>query len=212
MSGGPGEPPNPFDPIIEKLSAGTVLWRVHDSKYVGDAFHPGGPAVKHSRFSFFGSPHVPVLHLGESEECAIAETILHDRIRGSVVDSTDYVDKVLSQVTTGRELQLVSFKGFGLSRLGTSSAQLTASPSRYDDQTRTWAEAAHRLDGVDGIVWMSRAYNEERAYMLFGDRVTNPGDLEPGAGAVKVYGAGDGLDRLIEICRTVDVRIRLPRV
>lgn len=212
MSDGPGVPPNPFDPIIETLPPGTVLWRVHDSEYAGDAFHPGGPDAKHSRFSFFGIPHVPVLYLGATEECAIAETILHDKVKGSSIDSTDYVDKVLSKVTTGRELRLVSLKGFGLSRLGTSPAQLTASPARYYDQTRPWAEAAHRLDSVDGIIWMSRAYNEARAYMLFGDRVTDPDDLDSGAGAVKVYGAGDGLDRLIEICRMVDVRIRIPRV
>ncbi|GAB2707661.1 RES family NAD+ phosphorylase [Arthrobacter bambusae] len=213
MSGGPGVPPNPFDPIIEKLPAGTILWRVHDSGYAGDAFHRGGPDAKLSRFAFFGKPdHVPVLYLGQSEECAIAETILHDKVRGSVVDSTEYVSKVLSRVTVGRELRLVSFKGFGLTRLGTSAGQLTASSSRYYDQTRLWAEAAHGVHGVDGIVWMSARFNEQPAYMLFGDRVGDPSDLDAGGGTVKVYGAGTGLDDLIEICRTVHVKIRLPRV
>ncbi|MGO4806534.1 RES family NAD+ phosphorylase [Arthrobacter sp. 2MCAF15] len=211
--GGPGEPPNPFDPIIEPLHPGTVLWRVHDNDYTGDAFHPGGPDAKHSRFSFFGTPkHVPVLYLGKSEECAIAETILHDKVKGSMIDSADYADKVLSKVTIGRKLRLVSFRGFGLTRLGTTSGQLTASPSRYYDQTRPWAETAHGVDGVHGIIWTSARFDEQPAYMLFGDRVGNPGDLDAGDGAVKAYGAGDGLDDLIEICRIVKVRIRLPRV
>lgn len=211
MSNGPGDPPVPFDPLIETLAAGTVLWRVHPSGRAGNDFHPGGPDAGHSRFSFFGTPdHVPVLYLGESEECAIAETILHGKVRGSAVRPNDYVDRILSQVVVGRELRLASFKGIGLARLGTTAGQLTASSSRYYDQTRLWAEAAHAVAEVDGIVWMSARFNEHRSFMLFGCRV-NPSDLDAGAGAVKIYGAGEGLDTLADICRIAKVKLHLPR-
>ena len=50
--------------------------------------------------------------------------------------------------------------------------ELIASPARAYMKTARWAEALHRqFKDVDGLMWMSRQRDRDRALVLFGDRV-----------------------------------------
>ncbi len=69
-------PPTPFKPEIETLSAGHLLYRVFTNSRPPTEFNPGIGAP--TRFGFFGKPVVPLMYAADTEEAAIAETLLHD--------------------------------------------------------------------------------------------------------------------------------------
>lgn len=158
---------------VEVLAPGTVLLRVHQARFAVDQFNPGhGPR---SRFAFFGDPPVPVLYAGATAEVAVFESVFHDTVPGSIVRSAQWRDRVLSAMESTRELRLAKLHSDGLRRLGLHARDLTDTlPTAYAT-TVQWAALAHR-QGLDGCVWMSRQFNTERAFVLFGDRVA-PGSL-----------------------------------
>ncbi|MDJ0357244.1 RES family NAD+ phosphorylase [Paenarthrobacter sp. PH39-S1] len=202
------EPPHPFRPEIEVLSFGTELYRVLSNRRKGNEFNPGHG--RGSRFAFFGTPgKVPVLYAAATEDAAVSERLLHDvPFSGGRLLSSDYADKVAVKLALRRELRLASFLGTGLRTLGIEAKNLTDTGAwRYPD-TVQWAAAAHRA-GLDGAVWMSRRCNSERAYVLFGDRVTAD-DLEIQPDYVRVFGAGTDLDWLIDFCARFRVDVLPP--
>jgi len=201
-------PPDPFDPFVEDLPAGAELFRVFASARgrTATTFNPGAGAP--GRFSFFGDPVVPVLYAAQSVEAAVCETLLHDVPVSTAVQQLGrhaYRDKVAAKLRTRRPLRLAAFLGTGLRRLGVEAAQLTdTSPVRYG-QTVAWAQAAHGA-GLDGVVWMSKRCNSDRAYVLFGDRVTQD-DLEVDDGFGLAFAIGPGLDWLVDFCSGVHVEV-----
>lgn len=176
-------PPGDLDPLVEVVPAGSALWRCHDLRFGPAEFNPGLGAP--GRFHPFGAPGqvpVPTLYAAASAEGALAETVLHDvpvAGPGRRVSWARLGRMGLSRLTAGRDLRVVAFHGAGLRRLGLRPGQLTdTSPAHYA-RTVVWAAAVHRWDGqADGITWMSRQLNSERAVVLFGDRV-EPGALVP---------------------------------
>ncbi|MHB8293646.1 MAG: RES family NAD+ phosphorylase [Acidimicrobiales bacterium] len=179
-------PPEDLDPLVEVVAAGSVLWRCHDRRFASAQSNPGlGAPGRFHPFDGPGQVPVPVLYVSASAEGALAETVLHDvpvAGRGRRVSWARLGRMGLSRLAAGRDLHLVVFHGAGLRRLGLRPAQLTdTSPAHYA-RTVAWAAAAHRWNGeVDGIIWMSRQLNSERALVLFGDRV-EPGALVPDGG------------------------------
>lgn len=60
----------------------------------------------------------------------------------------------------------------GLHRLKLPKEELIASAPRDHLHTARWAEALHRqFKDIDGLMWMSKQRDRDRALMLFGDRV-----------------------------------------
>lgn len=216
MSGGPGPVPDPFDPLAEHLPVGTRLYRVHNAERRPTEFNPkyGGGG----RFHFFNAPNaegtegrVPVLYLGATRDVAIAETVFHHiPAKGGVVSEVHYRGSGLSEITVTRELRLAAFLGRGLMRLRTEPSTLTGCSSRHYPETRLWAQAAHRT-GFDGIVWMSRIHNVDRAYVLFGDRVAESDLARSTAGVALALDTGEGLEELIRIGGEANVTVRPPR-
>jgi RES domain len=175
------EPPDPFDPLWEVLSAGTRIFRVHEPRFAdgapndGTVFNPGFGSPL--RWSFFGDPPVPVHYSAESPEAAVHESILHDAVPNGHLPRAAWLQKVLTPLRTTRDLRLVQFHSDGLRRMNVHARDLTDTDSDQYPFTAEWARAAHAA-GAEGVVWMSRQINSVRAYCLFGGRAAAE-DLDP---------------------------------
>jgi hypothetical protein len=165
-------PPVPFDPATATLPAGHLLYRVLSATRTATDFNPGFGSP--TRFGFFGKPTVPIMYAADTEDAAIAETLLHDiPAEGGLLPYDQYASKVLVRLELARSLRLGVLHGTGLRRLKVTAAELTSSPASSYRSTVRWAEAAHDV-GLDGLVWMSRQCNDTKAYVFFGDRCADP--------------------------------------
>jgi RES domain len=166
-------PPVPFDPATATLSAGQLLYRVQSATRTATDFNPGFGSP--TRFGFFGNPVVPILYAAETEDAAIAETLLHDvPAAGGLLPYDQYASKVLVRLELTRNLRVAVLHGTGLRRLKVT-AELTSGPASDYRSTVRWAQAAHDA-GFDGLVWMSRQCNDTKAYVFFGDRCAGEKD------------------------------------
>jgi hypothetical protein len=161
-------PPDPFDPATATLPAGHLLYRVLSATRTATEFNPGFGA--RTRFGFFGKPVVAIMYAADTEDAAIAETLLHDiPAEGGLLPYDQYAGKVLVRLKVTQRLRVAVLHGTGLRRLKVTAGELTSSPASSYDTTVRWAEAAHDA-GLDGLVWMSRQCNDTKAYVFFGDR------------------------------------------
>lgn len=199
------EPPEPFQPRVGELVAGTVLQRVHSNRFRPSQFNPGPRGA--GRFHFFGDPMVPALYLAETREGALAETLLHDIPVGvlATMPRSIYGDTVMAGLKLKRPLRIAEFFGLGLRHLGVEATQLSDTPMDNYPQTRKWAYAAYNA-GLDGIGWMSKRDNSARAYMLFGDRVAED-DLEIVPGSGLSFASEDGFNWLVITCAPLKVDV-----
>jgi RES domain len=113
---------------------------------------------------------VPILYAADTEEAAVAESLLHDiPVEGGNLLWDNYSRKALALLDVTRDLRLVVLHGMKLRQLGAGPEDVTSSPASTSSSTARWAEAAHGT-GVDGMVWMSRLCNNAKAHVFFGDR------------------------------------------
>ncbi len=197
-------PPTPFDPATVILPAGDLLYRVLTTR-TATKFNPGvgGP----TRFAFFGDPVVPVLYAAETEEAAIAETLLHNvPSEGGVLSYDRYSYKALVLLAVTRDLRLAVLHGLGLRRLKVSADDVTSSPASTYATTVKWAEAAHGI-GVDGMVWMSRLCNDSKAYVFFGDKCADA--FTQDASHARIFASPADQTWLIEHCAPLHVDVLL---
>jgi hypothetical protein len=161
-------PPDPFEPATATLPAGHLLYRVLSATRTATDFNPGFGG--RTRFAFFGDPVVPIMYAADTEDAAIAETLLHDiPVDGGLLPYDKYAGTVLVRLKVTRSPRLAVLHGTGLRRLKATAADVTSSPASSYASTVQWAEAAHDV-GLDGLVWMSRQCNDAKAYVFFGDR------------------------------------------
>jgi hypothetical protein len=204
-------PPTPFDPAIGKLPAGHLLYRVFTATRTPTEFNPGIGAS--TRFGFFGAPgqpKVPIMYAAETEEAAIAETLLHNvPPDGGELAYDRYSPKALARLEVTRELRLAVLHGMGLRRLKVTAGDVTSSPaSTYPDTVR-WAEAAHGI-GADGMVWMSRLCNSAKAYVFFGDRCGGTkGAFAQDPSHARIFASAADQMWLIDLCAPLHVDVLL---
>lgn len=203
------EPPTPFKPQTEALAAGQQLFRVYSNRVPSPvSFNPG--FGNGGRFHFFGDPYIPVLYAAETQIAAVCETILHEVPKvGGVVEYEDYRTSVMAEIEPVRELKLASFLGTGLRTLGIGAINLTDTTSYHYPRTVAWAEAAHAA-GFDGVAWMSGRENSSKAYMFFGDRVSeNDLEVRP-AGVSRIFSSGADFDWLVDQCAVMNINVMPP--
>ena len=197
-------PPVPFAPRTIVMHRKTRMYRLHDNRYKTNQFNPGprGPG----RFHFFGAPQIPVLYTAATETGAVAETLLRNiPVTGGHIAYGDYESKVMAGLEIKREVRLASFLGTDLRALKVAPEQLTTTPLDNYPQTRKWAEAAHAA-GFDGVAWMSRQDNSDRAYMFFGDRVTEDDfTVVPGSG--RILAVEPDRDWLVDLCTPMHIEV-----
>jgi len=203
-----GEPPRPLNPLEEVWPAEVAFYRVHSHRFGPTAFNPG--PLPRSRFAFFGSPPVPVLYAGSTEQAAVAESLLHDLpTAGGRLVPAAYENRVMSALTPTRDLRLAQFHSGGLRRLGARARNLTDTAAAHYSRTVRWAEAVHNDTDLDGVVWMSGRWNSSKAVVLFGDRV-DPGQLNDVGGYARAFLTPEDFEWLAELCHQVDVEIIPP--
>ena len=198
-------PPTPFQPATDNLPAGHLLYRVFTAARKPTEFNPGEGAP--TRFGFFGQPMVPIMYAADTEEAAIAETLLHDvPVEGGALPYDQYSRKALVRLKVIRDLRLTVLHGMGLRRLKVSAEDVTSSPSSTYPTTVQWAEAAHRI-GVDGMVWMSRMCNNTKAYVFFGDRCADA--VGQDTSHARIFASPADQMWLIDLCAPLHVDVLL---
>lgn len=110
------------------------------------------------------------MYAAAGEVTAIAESLFHDiPLSGGRLLPRQYLRSVMGLVRPTRDLRLAALHGFSSRRLGIdTTAVRSAEPLDYALTVR-WGRAAHAA-GFDGMVWMSKRYDSEKAYVFFGDR------------------------------------------
>jgi len=140
----------------------------------GTLFNPGFGTT---RFAFFGAPKVPIWYAASGPEAAVFESLLHDKVPGGSVPRAEWGTRMLSVVETTRPMRLAKFHSDGLRRFNLTAADLTDTPPTTYSQTVAWAHEAWKA-GYDGCAWVSKQYNSQVAYALFGS-VTHGADAPP---------------------------------
>jgi len=153
---------------------------------------------------------VPVLYAGETEEVAISESVLHDLpSRAARLVASAYVDRLTGAVAPRRNLRFAQVHSGGLIRLGITPDQLTDTGPQHSERTCAWAEAIHAETDVDGLVWMSRRWNSQRAVMLFRDRVKGV-ELEGVPGMGRDFLLPEDFEWLARLCHELDIAVIPP--
>ena len=198
-------PPKPFKPAIETLPKGHRLYRVFTNARLATEFNPGIGAA--TRFGFFGKPVVPIMYAADTEEAAIAETLLHAiPVEGGNLLWDNYSRKALALLEVTSELRLAVLHGMKLRQLGVGPEDVTSSPASSYPATVTWAEAAHRC-GVDGMVWMSRLCNNSKAYVFFGDRCADA--FAQDTSHARIFASPADQTWLIDFCAPLHIDVLL---
>lgn len=129
-------------------------------------------------------------YLGTSLAAALAETLLHDR---KPIQNRFMVELAVLQARfviryTGQPLLLADLTGAALRLLG-GHAGLSGTPSYRT--TKAWSAAIHaHPDKVDGLLYMSRHKNDEKALVLF-DRCARKLSMASAAPLTTDAGFGD---------------------
>lgn len=171
-----------LDPLLDRWPTGRTIHVIHDAAFAPERFNPGVDAGGHPRRPTRFAPIrdargriVPYLYGGSTLDCAIFETIFHDvpvDAPDKFIDLDEFARRGHGEIVPSRDLRVVDLTSEGLHRLRVPKEELIASPSRDYPSTARWAEALHRqFPDIDGLMWMARQRDRDRALMLFGDRV-----------------------------------------
>jgi hypothetical protein len=114
------------------------------------------------------------------------------------------------ELALARTLRLAAFHGAGLQRARRRRNQLIDTGPPTYPQTAKWGQKAwEHPQRVDGIVWMSRQYDSQRAIMLFRDRIQER-ELNVIPGSLLPLDAGAGYELLAGIVQRAGFRINRP--
>ncbi|MHB8324554.1 MAG: RES family NAD+ phosphorylase, partial [Candidatus Dormibacteria bacterium] len=122
---------------------------------------------------------VPTLYGPESFAGALSETVLHDvRAQSKSVSQRTLLRWRRSTLAPSRAPRLAQLHGHGLHALGvTRAVPIESGPSGYARTAAVAQDLYQRDEGLDGLVWRSRQFDDALAIVLWGTRV-GPGDLE----------------------------------
>ena len=181
------------------------LFRVYRSHREATEFNPNDRGASSARFSPFGDPPVPTMYAAATEVSAIAESLFHDiPIGGGRLLPRQYLGAVLGLLRPVRDLNLAALHGFTARRLGIDTAIVrSAEPNEYA-LTARWGEAAYRA-GFDGMVWMSRRYDSEKAYVFFGDRCADA--FEQDNSFARAFALSSDLEWLIDMAAPLHIDV-----
>lgn len=204
-------PPDKLHASFTLLAKGEVLHRVHQSKYQADQFNAG--VRGNARFSPIQDAHgkpIPTLYGGTTMECALMETVFHDVPHTAGFKSVDkgkLVEQVHSTLRVEQELQLVDLASVPLRKLGVTRKQLIDTEKDQYPVTRKWAEAIHRqCPRAQGLSWVSRQDDSARAFVLFGDRISD-GAVRPDGNSRSLLDDGDAHDAVLDLADRIGVNI-----
>ena len=192
-------------------AAGTLVHRVHSIRFASNSFNPTG--LGNARFSPIQNADgeiIPTLYAGETEECALMETVFHDVPFASgykTMRKGKFERLVHSRLTIAAPLCLVDLSTIALRRLGIERKYLIDSSKVHYPESRGWAEALYiQKPNGQGLCWTSRQHDGARAVMLFGDRVPE-GALVPEGESRFLIQHGFLIDSVITLADRLGVTI-----
>lgn len=153
-------------------------WRVHPGRYAGDDFNPS--ADSNARFSPLqraDASVLPVMYAADRIEGALMETVFHEtpcpsagaHLRRADIEGSSLV---LSQLGCRGPLRLIDLSSTGLRRVGLARGQVIDTNAVRYPATRALAQHLYeRTPQAQGLLWMSRLFDQSRAVMLFADRI-----------------------------------------
>jgi hypothetical protein len=165
-------------PTLETLTAKTVLYRIHPTTFGATAFNPklthryfGG-----GRFDATDDDAYGYMYVGDTDLCAVAETLLRDL----PIDATGAItvpwvaieNRRLSAVELQEPLPLVTLVGLEALRRSSQDTWLVQTDPPEYPRTRHWGHwIRSQAPGAAGFVWPSKRDPTRRSYILFADRV-----------------------------------------
>lgn len=167
-------PPDPFDPLTEVWPAGKEIVRIHPAQYEPNVFNPTAALGRFRPVYAASGRAVPTLYGAGGLGGALSETVFHD-ISSAAERTVSFADLELllySILVPRRDLMLIKLLADGLTRLRVRNAHVVDVDDPGYQGTRLWGQASYEWraaegEAADGIVWMSRQFNSERAIMLF---------------------------------------------
>ena len=159
-------------PVVDRIPAGTQLWRVHSEKYAATQRNPTpAPAVPGGgRFDSLDGSY-SYSYFGQQAEGALAEAVFRDLPldgRPRIIPAAAWRPLLISTLETTRELRLTRCHGAALSGLGQDSWLTRCDPENYV-RTRRWAAAIRGWQPrVDGLSYRCRNDEDQLALVLFG--------------------------------------------
>lgn len=173
----PLPPAGPLKTTSLTITSGTRLHRVHQSQYGATELNPS--TTGNARFSPIcdknGKP-VATIYAAGTRDSALMETLFHDVPNTSGLKSLDS-DKmhglVHSEIKAAKDINVVDLSSIPLRKLGLTRKQLIDTEKDSYPLTRQWAEAIHtQCTDAQGMSWTSRQDDTARAYVFFGDRIS----------------------------------------
>lgn len=203
----PGKAPN-----LYALHGGTVLHRVHLKKYGAAQFND--TAAGNARFSPIrnaGGNIIPTIYAAQTFAGAAMETAFHDApVTGALKTKPKVELEALahSRIKIDAELVLADLSVKGLSKLGLEKKDLIETDKDAYAMTRSFAEHLHACHpALQGLCWVSRKDDTNRAFVLFGDRI-RPNAIRAVAGSTKGLVSNDDIyEQILDLAVEIDVRI-----
>jgi RES domain len=147
------------------------LWRAHSLDHPGDECNPTASVTRFTPVFTSGGRRLAYVYAGESEEVAIAETVLHDiprRGAPAVIPAAKLESMALSEVRLRRAVSVIDLTGLGLKRIDQTQEELIATLA--DEYPRTARVAQDLLDAipaVEGILYPSNQFATGRCAVLY---------------------------------------------
>lgn len=160
------------------ITAGTVFFRIHSSRYAPEAFNP---SLSHryfggGRFDATLDDEYSYMYLGSSVGVALAETLLRDLPLNDRntrrLPRAAYRERSLSALQLRTDIECLELRSSeDLGWCGQDSWLTQAAGTQYA-QTRHWCHwmRSHATSAA-AFSWVSRRDPAGAAYVLFGDRV-----------------------------------------
>jgi len=167
-------PPPGLECNVLVLPAGTELYRIHSRDRRAHEFNPGFGSSRFAPFTSAGI-QVPTMYTATSFGCAAYESVFHDidpAARFKTIPMSKVEELAGSRIEIDRDLKLARLFEPDLNTWGMTRQSLIDTPPSSYPSTRAWAQAIHDADStLDGMIWTSRRFDEEKCLILFGTRV-----------------------------------------
>jgi hypothetical protein len=151
------------------------------------------------------------MYAATSFGCAAYESVFHDidpAATFKTVPLTKVEELAGSRIEIDRDLKLARLFEPDLNKWGITRQSLIDTPPSSYPSTRAWAQAIHDADPtLDGMIWTSRRFDEERCLILFGTRVD--GSSIGVLSSDDFASAPDLLDRLVQLGRLSGIVLTL---
>jgi hypothetical protein len=143
------------------------------------------------------------MYAATSFGCAADESVFHDIDPAATFETvplTRVEELAGSRVEIDRDLKLARLFEPDLNKWGITHQSLIDTPPSSYPSTIAWARAIHDADpSLDGMIWTSRRFDEEKCLILFGTRVD--GSSIDVLSSDDFADTPDLLDRLVELGR-----------